>query len=293
MYAIPKKVNHHYAYAFRIALLTYLLICCGMWTFQRYMLYHPKVEKETPANYGLENYQSIWLVSNDTTHVQVWYHRARAGYPTVVYFHGNKGDLGEEAPFFRLLTDSGFGVLGLNYRGFGASEGVPSEEGFYDDARSTMKYALKVLSLNPQHVIIYGESLGTGVAVQMATEYHVAALVLQSPFVSLQARVQAACPWLPVSLLLKDHFDSLSKIAQVHTKLLLIHGEDDDVVPVAEGKTIFEHANEPKEALYFSHRGHDDFDDEQLDETLVAFSHKYHLIDYHSTGYVTPVSGHG
>src|SRR5262249_35641360 len=129
-----------------------------------------------------------------------------------------------------------------------------------------------------QRTIIYGESIGTGVAVQMATEYPAAALVLQSPYTSMDALANLNYPWLPTSLLLRDHFNSLSKIGRVHAPLLLFHGEKDHVVPIRFGQTLFEKAAEPKEAVYFPETGHMDFDLKELTQDLLNFSHKYGLI---------------
>jgi uncharacterized protein len=112
-----------------------------MWVAQRHLLYMPQTNIQPPAAYGLNDFEDIRLQSNDGTHVQAWYHKAETGYPTIIYFHGNGGHLGGRARYNRLLSSAGFGILALSYRGYGASEGSPSEEGFYQDARAAMEYA--------------------------------------------------------------------------------------------------------------------------------------------------------
>ena len=262
---------------FEALLLIYLLICLFMCGVQRQILYQPPLGNTAPAEYGLNNFNDLHLISGDGTHVRAWYHKATIGYPTIIYFHGRGSSLGERAPYFNMLAHSGFGLIALSYRGYGASEGSPSEAGLYDDARAALSYATQTLALKEGQIILYGESLGSAVAVQMATEYPIGGLVLQSPFTSLEARAEDWYPWLPVRYFLWDRYDSLSKISRVHTKLLLIHGVKDSVIPVEEAETIFAQAHEPKEAIYVPGKGHDDLDDEQLKDALIAFTHKYQL----------------
>ncbi len=258
--------------------VVYALICLFMWAFQRQLLYAPETDIQPPAAYGLRDFQDLRLRASDGVRIQVWRHTANAGYPTIVYFHGNGGNLAGRAPYYQMLADAGFGVLALSYRGYGNSEGSPSEQGFYRDARATLKYASTQLALQPRDIIIYGESIGTGVAVQMATETPCAALVLQSPYTSIDALARDHYPWLPVSLLLKDHFDSLSKISRIRAPLLVFHGDDDPVVPIRYGKAIFEKAPQPKKSVYLPQTGHMDFDLAFLTDALVDFSVEQKII---------------
>jgi len=260
------------------AIVAYALICICMWTFQRYLIYLPTANIMPPKDYGLNEFVPLNLTSKDNTHITAWYHKARNGYPTLIYFHGKGGNLENRSHYFRSLADAGFGVFGIDYRGYGASEGNPSEEGLYQDARATMDYASEKLALAPMQTIIYGESIGTGVAVQIAREYPSGALILQSPFTSLQAIGEKRYPWLPVRFLLQDRFDSLSKITDIHTPLLLIHGLQDSVVPIKEGETLFANAPDPKEAVYFPDKGHNNLDIKSRTDALIAFCKKYKLI---------------
>lgn len=258
--------------------ISYIFICITMYGFQRKLMYIPTIAIESPASYGLVDFSAISLKDSDGTQIETWYHPAKKDYPTIIHFHGNGGNLSHRAIFFSLLRDAGFGVLGLDYRGYGRSEGSPSEEGFYQDARATMDYASKTLSLPDNKIIIYGESIGTGVAVQMATEHKIAALVLQSPFTSMTATASHKYPWLPVSLLLKDRYDSLSKISSIKAPLLLFHGERDTLVPSALGKELFANAPESKQAIYFPENGHNDFDLQKLTGAILEFSKTHQLV---------------
>lgn len=257
----------------------YALLCLFMWGFQRQLIYFPQTDIQSPERHGLSGFSDLRLQSLDGTGLQVWHHAARSGYPTVLYFHGNAGHLGGRAAYFRLLSDAGFGVLALSYRGYGQSGGRPSEQGFYQDAQAIQRYARERLMLPTEKMILYGESIGAGVAAHLAIECACAALVLQAPFTSLTDIAKAHYPWLPVNLLLSDHFDSFSKIAHIQVPLLLLHGEKDTIVPVKYGKALFERAPQPKQAIYQPHTGHNNFDLKQLTDFLYSFSKKYNLIE--------------
>jgi fermentation-respiration switch protein FrsA (DUF1100 family) len=250
-----------------------------MFGMQRNFMYLPLTNIEPPASYGLVDFSRTNLKTSDGTNIETWYHPAKENYPTIIFFHGNAASLANRAVFFSLLRDAGFGVLALDYRGYGNSEGSPSEEGFYDDARATMDYARKTLSIADNKIIIYGESIGSGVAVQMATEYKIAALMLQSPFTSMTEAVKYHYPWLPVNILLKDRYDSLSKIANINMPLLLFHGEKDTLVPFTLGKELFAHASEPKQAVYFPEKNHNDLDLQTLVSKVIEFTKTYKLVN--------------
>ncbi len=258
--------------------IVYLIVCVGMYSFQRNLMYVPTIAIESPASYGLVDFSAVNLTAKDGTKLEAWYHPAKEDFPTIIHFHGNGGNLSHRAVFFGLLRDAGYGVIGVDYRGYGKSEGKPSEDGFYQDGRATMEYATKTLSIPENKIIIYGESIGSGVAVQMATEHKIAAMILQSPFTSMVAPASNRYPWLPVNLLLKDRYDSLSKIANIHVPTLFFHGERDTLVPITLGKELFAKANEPKQAVYFPEVNHNDFDLTKLISAILEFSKTYKLI---------------
>jgi len=260
-------------------LIGYALLCLVMWVFQRHLLYFPRTDIQPPEFYGLADFEDVRLRSKDGTVLQAWYRPAHEGAPTLIHFHGNAGHLGARAAFFRLLADAGIGVLGLSYRGYGHSQGSPSEQGFYMDARAVIQHAVEAFSLKPAQLVLYGESIGTGVAVQTAVEYPVRAVILPSPFASISDVAASLYPWLPVDALLADKFDSIGKIARFNVPLLIVHGETDALVPVASAKALYDQAPQPKEIFYFPDKGHNDIDFNQLMRFLIAFFHKYDLIE--------------
>lgn len=264
--------------ALKIAIFAYLLICLFMWIFQRLLIYAPSVNIQSPKTYGLNDFAELTLVSEDDAHISAWHHTPDAGYPTLIFFHGKGGNLGDRSLYFRSLSEAGFGILAIDYRGYGASTGSPSEKGLYQDARAAMDYAVKTVSLAPHEIILYGESIGTGVAMQIASEYPEGAVILQSPFTSLQAIAEKRYPWLPVAFLLKDRFDSLGKVTAINAPLLLIHGAQDRIVPIGEGQALFARALEPKEAVYYPDKGHNDLDIKARTDAILTFCRKHKLI---------------
>lgn len=256
----------------------YSMVCLFMWLMQRSLMYMPNTAIEPPQAYGLTGFEEVAVTTKDNQTVYLWHSAAMEGFPTVVHFHGNAGNLSHRRQMFMLMQQAGFGVLALDYRGFGKSSGSPTEEGLYLDARATLHYATQSLKLPERALVLYGESLGTGVAVQMATECDCAALVLQSPYTSVEQVAQETYPWLPVSLLIKDRYNSLAKVAQVHEPVLLMHGDHDTVIDIAHGKALFAALGEPKHAVYFPGKGHNDLDMRSMVNALRDFSSQRGLI---------------
>lgn len=257
---------------FLIFVISFYVICLITVTvFQRSMMYHPDTTPVTPDQMGLNDVQQITLHTADDETLQAWYHAAEEGEATLAYFHGNAGNLAHRAERIRQTIDAGFGLLMTSYRGFGSSTGSPNETGLYTDAAAAMDYLLKDQHIAPDHIIIYGESLGTGVAVEMATRYDVRGLVLEAPYTSVEARAQEMFPWLPVPWLIRDHYDSLSKIRSVNEPLLLFHGEEDMIIPIHHGRTLFEAANEPKKAYFLPFIYHHNFDRIAVNKAIKEF----------------------
>ncbi len=259
--------------------ISYALVCVVMYSEQRSFMYHPAQLVNLPETYGLSDFTKETLLTKDKQHVEIWYHKANGDLPTIIHIHGNGGNLSHRVNFFELLSKAGFGVIGLDYRGYGNSDGIPSEQGFYNDARATLDFTIHKLAVPENKIILFGESIGTGVSVQMATEYNIGGLVLQSPFTSMTAAASYHYPWLPVSLLLADRYDSMSKIANIHVPMLFLHGEIDTIVPIAQGKELYAHAPEPKKAIYFADVGHNNFNLEELIKILLEFSKTNKLME--------------
>lgn len=259
-------------------IFAYMAICTFMWLFQRNLMYVPHGDIAEPQAYGLQGFSEHALTTDDKQTVHVWYRKAKEGFPTVVHFHGNAGNLSHRAYFFTLLGDAGFGVLGLDYRGFGKSTGRPYEEGLYLDARATLHYAMGELNVPAKELILYGESLGTGVAMKMATECECALLALQSPYTSIENVAQETYPWLPVRMLIQDRYNSIGIAKAVKEPVLVMHGDTDTLIGVEHAKELFTKLSEPKQSVYFPNKGHNDLDGAGMVKHLVDFSRAQGLL---------------
>lgn len=254
-----------------IFLVSYMGGLLYLYSYQRHLVFKPSGQLEAPAHYGLTDITPITLTTGDGVHIRAWYHPAPSDTaPMVMYFHGNSGNLGGRAKKIKLLAEH-MGVIAISYRGYSGSEGEPSEQGFYEDARTALRYAHS-LGIHDSRIIVYGESLGTGVAVQMATEYTVAGLVLEAPYTSLPALGAREYPYVPVAYLMKDKFDSLAKITHINSPLLIFHGEADPTIPIDHSRTLLANANAPKEAVFFPSIHHTDFDLGKITGLTYAFA---------------------
>ncbi len=249
-----------------------LALSLGIYVFQRYLIYVPAKVVPTREVHQALDMQEVQIITADGLHLLAWYKPARVAQPTVLVVHGNAGNIGNRMPLARHLIESGFGVLLLEYRGYAGNPGSPSESGLYSDADAAMTF-LNKQGIKDKQVVVYGESLGTGVATKVATQYSVCALVLQSPFTSLTSVARYHYPWI----LLRpwDKFDSLSRIKQINAPLLIVHGKDDTLVPFEQGLTLFNHAPEPKTMIALPGKKHNDLWDDAYFEQLTAFIHSH------------------
>jgi uncharacterized protein len=229
-----------------------------MYVAQRSLMYLPERQRTIPADAGLPGAEEIVLDTADGERVIAWHVPPRDGRPVVVYFHGNGGSLRYRVGRFRALTGQGTGLVALSYRGYGGSSGSPSEAGLIADGEAAYRFA--AARYPPERIALWGESLGSGVAIAVAAAHPVARLVLESPFTSA-ADVGARVYWfMPVRLLMKDQFRSDLRIGKVNAPLLVLHGERDAVVPFALGRRLFALANEPKRFVPFADGNHNDLD---------------------------------
>lgn len=241
-----------------------------MYAKQRDLIYFPDMGRPDPANHDLPDVQVLTARTEDGLDLQFWYIKARSDYPTVVVFHGNAGNIGLFAARARMLADVGYGVALVEYRGYGGNPGTPTEQGLYRDARASLE-SLSRLGVPSSRVVLFGESLGSGVAVQMAVEGRGFVLALAAPYSRVSAVAGYRYPWLPTDLLLKDRFDSLDKIGRLKIPLYLIHGQRDGVIPFRFGKTLFEAAPQPKHFSIKPDAGHNNLWDFNLLPELTAF----------------------
>jgi fermentation-respiration switch protein FrsA (DUF1100 family) len=253
-----------------IAATVYIAAAGALYTFQRKLIYFPDTTYYTPFDAGLPSIQEVFLYTPDGERLIAWWAAATPGQPTILYFHGNAGGLAGRADRIRLFTEAGLGIFMLSYRGYSGSTGRPSERALAADAVLAYDY-LRQVRVAPADIIAYGESLGTGVAVQLAASHPVGALVLEAPYTSLLDIGKAIYPFMPVETFMVDRFDSRRRIAKAATPILIMHGTRDTTIPITFGQALFELAPEPKTFAPIDGAGHSDIYQFGALDRLIAF----------------------
>ena len=238
------------------AIVAYAVAALGMYVFQRKLQYHAENKGLTPEAVGIIGASVETLTTADGEKIILWHAPAKAGMPTILYFQGNAGEMGDRPLRFNYYHSRGFGVAYLSYRGFGGSSGSPSEAGLIADATAAYDWLI-AKGVEPGRIALLGESLGSGVAVQLAAKREVGAVALEAPYTSTVEVAAKIYWWLPVHALMKDQFKSIDFIAAVVAPLLIIHGEEDGLIPVEFGRRLFAAANQPKELDVVQGFGHD------------------------------------
>ena len=238
-----------------LVVLVYLLVTLGLYIFQRNLLYHP-----TENNYSGDkltvNIEKVKITTEDDIELLAWYHKKDIkNYKTILYLHGNAGSLENRIHKVNHFNDMNINFLLLAWRGFNGNAGKPTEQGLYQDARSAVKWLMNQ-GVIEENIIIYGESLGTGVATEIAQNKNFAGIILESPFTSMVAAGKSKYPIFPIKLLLKDKYESDKKIKNIKSPILIMHGEVDKIVPFWMGKKMFELANEPKYSYFSKYDDH-------------------------------------
>lgn len=239
--------------------LIYLAVVLFMYINQRNYTYFTTPISLNPQVHAIKDLRIVQMRNkNESLELTSWYVPSRKeGFPTIVYFHGNASNLAMSIEKGRPFIDHGYGFLIAEYRGYSGNLGKPTEMNLYSDARGWVKWLLNEESLKQQNIILYGESLGTGVAVHMATEFNnIKALVLEAPYTSLPDVGQSAYKILPVKLLMKDRYNNIDKIKNVSAPTLFLHGKKDKVVPYKFGKSLFDNANTNKKLVSFDNGNH-------------------------------------
>jgi len=247
----------------------YAAVLVLMYLFQRKLLYFPDPRRTPPAAAGLPRAQEVTFKSSDDETLIGWHAPPRSDRPVVLYFHGNAGALDLRAGRFETLIADGTGLLALSYRGYGGSTGRPSEAGLIRDAFAAYDFA--AARYPARRLVLWGESLGTAVAVALAAEREVGGLILDAPFTSIADVGAAAYPFVPVRRLIKDAFGSDRRIARVAAPILALHGELDTIVPIRFGERLFALSNEPKRLVRYPLGRHLDLDDYGAMDEVRAF----------------------
>ena len=237
-----------------ILVLTLILIGgCVEQLEKRFIFFPYTTIEETPREFGLP-YEDIYFMAEDGIKLNGWWIPGTGSAVTLLWFHGNGGNISHRLESIKLRRDRlGVNIFIFDYREYGRSEGKVSEEGTYRDGNAAVRYLRSRQGLDPAKIVFFGESLGSAVAVEMAVRHGCAALIMESPFLSISAMAKVSFPFLPVGPLLRTKYDTLSKIGKVKAPILIAHGELDEIVPFWQGRRLYEAAPEPKE--FYTIRG--------------------------------------
>ena len=233
-----------------------LMVCLGfmslLFVFQEKFIFFPgKGIGETPGAIGLD-YEDVYLVTDDDIKIHGWYVHNQDAKATLLFFHGNAGNVSHRLDSISIFHDIGLSVFIIDYRGYGKSDGRPSEHGTYRDAMAAWEYLVDERQVRPDEIIVFGRSLGGAVAASLAAQVTPAAVILESTFTSVTELGKYYYPFLPVSWISRIHYPVDKYITSFNCPVLIIHSHQDKLIPVRFGQRLFELAREPKMFLSIS-----------------------------------------
>ena len=271
---IKNKIFKNFGVYFLQFILTifaiYFLVLVFLYFYQRNLLYHPNENNYSGDKISVD-IEKVKIQTSDNIELLGWYHEKNLkDYKTLVYFHGNAGSLENRIHKLNHFQDMNVNFLIIAWRGFNGNKGKPSERGLYVDGKSAIDW-LKKKGVDEKNLILYGESLGTGVATHLAQNKNYAGVILETPFTSMVDAAKNFYPYIPINWLLKDKFENFKKVKNINTPILVMHGEVDQIVPFSMGKKIYEIANNPKYSYFTKYDDHMMEYDENLVLALKSF----------------------
>jgi len=229
--------------------LAYFIIILFVYFYQRNLLYHPS-ENNYLNDKITFNYEEIFIETDKKIKLKSWFIKKDLDkFKTILIFHGNAGNLFNRVYKLNELNKLDVNILLISWRGFSGNKGKPTEKNLYRDADESVKW-LNNQGVIGKNIILYGESLGTGVATELGTSNAFGGIILESPFTSIANAAKIYYPYLPVSIILKDRYDSIGKIKNINTPIFIMHGKMDNIVPQQMGLELFEKANNPKYSYF-------------------------------------------
>ena len=252
----------------------YFAAVLTMYVGQRNMMYYPNPNPQNKAQFKAEDMSELQIQTEDGILLSAWYKEPEQNKPIIVVFHGNASHMGMSAWKVREYMDLGYGALLPAYRGYAGNKGKPSEQGFYKDAKAVISWLLNKERYTHKDIILLGESLGSGIAIEMASNAYpdIKAVILESPYTSFPDLAKKHYPFIPFAgMLVKDKYNSIAKIDKVSAPVLIIHGQKDLIVPYEFGERLYEAASEPKEMITMPLAGHNDLYLHGASDQVVAF----------------------
>lgn len=255
--------------------VAYVALLVVVFALQGRLIYFPGIGREivqTPKDVGLD-YEALWLTTEDGVRIEAWYVPAPAARGTALLAHGNAGNISHRVDYAVMFHRLGYSLLLFEYRGYGRSEGSPSEEGTYADARAAWRHLVAERGIAPEHIVLVGESLGGAVVARLAATEQPGALVLASSFVSVPELAADLYPWLPARWLARYRYDTLEALGRVSCPVLIAHSRQDDIVPFRHAERLYAAVKRPKAFVELA-GGHNDgflFERDEWREALGRF----------------------
>ncbi len=234
------------------AVIIYTVIVAVVWLMQDRLLYLPNMPtrelQASPADRGWE-YESVNLETEDGTRIHGWWLPQPAARGTLIFFHGNAGNISHRLESLAIFRALDLSVLIIDYRGYGQSEGRPSEAGLRQDARAAWRHVWEERGIEAERIVLFGRSLGSAVASELALEHRPGVLILESPFRSVPRMAQDVYPFLPARWLARMDFDNEAHVREITVPTLVVHSRDDEIIPFSHGEAVYEAAAGPKDLL--------------------------------------------
>ena len=263
-------------YKFVIFILAvYVALVALLYLFQRNILFVPGKKIPIIADSLVPEMIEVFLKTGDGLELRSWFFGGQENRPIIIYFQGNAGTIFDRDNKARQFIDHGYNLLFVGYRGYGGNPGTPNEKGFFLDSKAAIDF-VESKKFNQNNIVLYGESLGTGVAINLAREVDVGSVILEAPYASITKVASDRYWFVPVRYLLKDKFDSISKVNGLTAPLLIIHGDEDDVIGLQHGKLLFNEASEPKYMHIFEGANHGNLYEYDAIKAVDSFIKRHH-----------------
>ena len=254
------------------AIFLYLFIGLLLFVVQRKMIFNISGKPKRPEEYGLHQIKEVFIDTPDNLKLLAWFHKPKNNNPIMIYFHGNSLDIGERSHRIERYIKNNWGVLLPAWRGYSGNKGNPSEKNLYIDGQAAIDWVQKNINYQNSNIVLYGESLGCGIAIELGLKNKFKSIILEAPFTSIGDIGQKKYPIYPAKFLTIDNFDNLSKIDRILSPLLIIHGKKDEVIPYFHSLLLFEKAKEPKKHLCIDEAMHNNLYEFNIDKEVIKFN---------------------
>ena len=254
------------------AIFLYLFFGLLLFLFQRRIVFNTSGHPGTPKDYNLFSTKTIQIPTEDRIQLLSWFHLGSKKLPLLVYFHGNSFHIGDRAYRVQRYINQNWSVLLVSWRGFSGNKGKPTESNLYKDGEAVLKWISENTNFTNQKIVVYGESLGSGVAVELGIKYRFLSLVLEAPFTSIADIARKRYKIYPTTYLVKDKFDNISKISKLKSPLLIISGKKDEIVPHEHSIKLLNKATVIKKGVFVDEAIHNNLYDFGIEKDVIRFN---------------------